>query len=83
MAVRGYVLIETDVGKAKAVSAAISDFTYPGARGVVVDTVTGPYDVIVQLEADDLDRLGTAITEAVQKVSGVQRTTTCLAVRLA
>jgi DNA-binding Lrp family transcriptional regulator len=83
MAVRGYVLIETDVGKAKAVSAAIQEFTYPGARVAVVDAVTGPYDVIVQLEAEDLDSLGNAITEAVQKVSGVQRTTTCLAVRLA
>ena len=49
----------------------------------MVDTVTGPYDVIVQLEADDLDRLGNAITDAVQKVTGVQRTTTCLAVKLA
>lgn len=83
MAVRGYVLIETDVGKAKAVGAAITDFSYPGARVVAVDTVTGPYDVIVQLEADDLDRLGNAITDAIQKVAGVQRTTTCLAVRLA
>lgn len=83
MAVRGYVLIETDVGKAKAVGSAIHDFSYPGSRVVSVDTVTGPYDVIVQLEADDLDALGNAITEAVQKVSGVQRTTTCLAVRLA
>lgn len=83
MAVRGYVLIETDVGKAKAVGAAIKDFTYPHARVSAVDTVTGPYDVIVQLEADDLDALGNAITEAVQRVSGVQRTTTCLAVKLA
>ena len=83
MAVRGYVLIETDVGKAKSVGAAIGQFTYPGARVSVVDTVTGPYDVIVQLEAEDLDALGNAISEAVQKVPGVQRTTTCLAVRLA
>ena len=58
MAVRGYVLIETDVGKAKSVGAAIGQFTYPGARVSVVDTVTGPYDVIVQLEAEDLDALG-------------------------
>lgn len=83
MAVRGYVLIETDVGKAKAVGTAIEGFDFPGARVVTVDTVTGPYDVIVQLEAGDLDTLGNAITEAVQKVQGVQRTTTCLAVRLA
>jgi DNA-binding Lrp family transcriptional regulator len=49
---------------------------------LAVDTVTGPFDVIVQLEADDLDKLGNAITEGVQKVEGVQRTTTCLAVKL-
>jgi DNA-binding Lrp family transcriptional regulator len=83
MAVRGYVLIETDVGRAKAVGTAIQSFSYPGSKVTVVDTVTGPYDVIVQLDADDLDTLGNAITEAIQKVSGVQRTTTCLAVRLA
>jgi DNA-binding Lrp family transcriptional regulator len=83
MAVRGYVLIETEVGKAKAVGAAIGAFTYPGAQVLAVDTVTGPFDVIAQLEAEDLDGLGNAITEAIQKVSGVQRTTTCLAVRLA
>lgn len=82
MAVRGYVLIETDVGKAKAVADAVNAMDYVGGRVVAVDAVTGPYDVIVQLEADDLDRLGNAITQAIQKVGGVQRTTTCLAVRL-
>jgi DNA-binding Lrp family transcriptional regulator len=83
MAVRGYILIETEVGKAKSVSAAIHGFSYPGARLISVDTVTGPFDVIAQVEADDLDSLGNAITEAIQRVNGVQRTTTCLAVRLA
>ena len=47
-----------------------------------VDTVTGPYDVIVQMEADDLDKLGNAITDGIQRIEGVARTTTCLAVRL-
>jgi DNA-binding Lrp family transcriptional regulator len=82
MAVRGYVLIETEVGKAKSVSSAIAAINYPKAKVAAVDTVTGPYDVIVLIEADDLDSMGNAITEAVQKVQGVQRTTTCLAVRL-
>lgn len=82
MAVRGYVLIETEVGKAKAVGAAISGVSSAHARVTAVDTVTGPYDVIVQLEASDLDTLGTAITDNIQTVPGVQRTTTCLAVRL-
>lgn len=82
MAVRGYVLIETDVGRAKAVGAAISSLSLQNAKVVSVDTVTGPYDVVVQLEASDLDTLGNAITDGIQTVSGVQRTTTCLAVRL-
>ncbi len=80
--VRGYVLIETDVGSAKAVGVAAAELNYPGASVLAVDTVTGPYDVIVQLEAADLDALGTAITDAIQTITGVQRTTTCLAVRL-
>ena len=83
MTVRGYILIEAEVGHAKSVGEAVTALTHGDARVASVDTVTGPYDVIVQLEADDLDRLGNAITDAVQKVAGVQRTTTCLAVRLA
>lgn len=82
MAVRGYVLIEAEVGKAKAVGEAIKAVKHNDARVVMVDTVTGPFDVIVQLEADDLDKLGNAITEGIQRVAGVLRTNTCLAVRL-
>ena len=83
MSVRGYVLIETEVGKAKSVGAAVQALDHADARVMSVDTVTGPYDVIVQLEADDLDKLGNCITDGVQRVAGVQRTTTCLAVKLA
>jgi DNA-binding Lrp family transcriptional regulator len=81
MAVHGYVLIEAEVGRARAISEAISKLGNPDARVVAVDTVTGPFDVIVQLEADDLDRLGRCITDVLQHVEGVERTTTCLAVR--
>ena len=82
MAVRGYVLIEAEVGRSKSVGEAVLKLKHPDAKVVGVDTVTGPYDVIVQMEAEDLDKLGNCITEAVQRVEGVQRTTTCLAVRL-
>lgn len=81
MAVHGYVLVDAEVGKAKAISDTLSGFKHPDARIIAVDTVTGPYDVIIQLEADDLDKLGRVITEGIQQVEGVQRTTTCLAVR--
>jgi DNA-binding Lrp family transcriptional regulator len=82
MSVRGYVLIEAEVGRSKSVGEAVLKLKHADAKVVGVDTVTGPYDVIVQMEADDLDKLGNCITEAVQRVEGVQRTTTCLAVRL-
>ena len=82
MAVRGYVLIEAEVGRSKSVGEAVLKLKHPDAKVVGVDTVTGPYDVIVQMEAEDLDKLGNCITEAVQRVEGVQRTTTCLAVNL-
>jgi DNA-binding Lrp family transcriptional regulator len=70
------------VGKARAVGEAIKKLVHGDARVTAVDTVTGPFDVIVQLEADDLDKLGNAITEGLQQADGVQRTTTCLAIKL-
>jgi DNA-binding Lrp family transcriptional regulator len=82
MATRAYILIEAAVGKAKPVAEGISGLGFDNARIVTVDAVTGPYDVIALLEADDLDHLGTAITDGIQQVDGVQRTTTCLVVRL-
>ena len=82
MAVRGYVLIEAEVGHSKGVGEAVLALRHPDARVTSVDTVTGPFDVIVQMEAEDLDKLGNAITDGIQRLNGVQRTTTCLSVRL-
>jgi len=80
--VRGYVLIETGVASAKSVGLELTSLSYADTTIISVDTVTGPFDVIVQIEATDLDTLGNSITDAIQSVDGVQRTTTCLAVRL-
>ena len=82
MAIRGYILVETEVGRTQAVGRAMRDLRPDAARVLAVDTVTGPYDVIVQLEADDIDLLGRCITEDIQQVPGVQRTKTCLSVML-
>ncbi len=83
MAMRAYVLIEAAVGKARSVAEGVQQLRLPEARVLSVDAVTGPFDVIAQLEAEDLDKLGRAVTEGIQQVDGVQRTTTCLVVRLA
>ena len=82
MSVKGYVLIETEVGTAKAVADHLRVIKHKDAAILEVDTVTGPYDVIGQLQADDLNKLGTCITEAIQTIHGVNRTTTCLTLLL-
>ncbi len=79
---RAYVLIESAVGKANTVAGGVAKLSFADAKVVSVDAVTGPFDVIALLESDDLDKLGRAITEGIQQVDGVQRTTTCLVIRL-
>jgi DNA-binding Lrp family transcriptional regulator len=76
--VQAYILIQTEVGKAREVAMAIQDI-----NGVVrVDAVTGPYDVVVLTEARSVDELGKMIVSRVQLVSGITRTVTCSVVRL-
>jgi len=49
--VQAYILIQTEVGKAANVAAAIANIT-----GVTTaEDVTGPYDVIVRAEAGSVD----------------------------
>ena len=76
--VQAYILIQTEVGKARDVAAAIRDIA-----GVVrVDAVTGPYDVIVFTEARSVDELGKMVVSAVQLVPGITRTLTFSVVHL-
>jgi len=82
MTMRAYVLIESAVGKAKSVGDGVKKLDFSDASVRSVDAVTGPFDVIALLESDDLDKLGRAITDGIQRVDGVQRTTTCLVVKL-
>ena len=76
--VQAYILIQTEVGKAREVALAIK-----GLAGVVrVDAVTGPYDVVVLTEARSVDELGKMIVSKVQLVPGITRTLTCSVVHL-
>ncbi len=77
MAERAYVLIETQVGKVKAV---VKDIR--GLQGLVsVDAVTGPYDVIATIEMDNLNEIGDFVTAKIHTVKGISRIVTCLAVK--
>jgi DNA-binding Lrp family transcriptional regulator len=76
--VHAYILVQTEVGRAAAVAQEIAEI--PGVRSA--DDVTGPYDVIVRAESDDIDSLGKLVVARVQGVSGITRTLTCPVVNL-
>jgi DNA-binding Lrp family transcriptional regulator len=71
--VQAYILVQTEVGKAAAVATAIAEID-----GVnQADDVTGPYDVIVRAEAENVDDLGRLVVAQIQGVPGITRTLTC------
>lgn len=70
--VEAYVLVQTEVGRSEEVTAAIRS-----VQGVAqAHDVTGPYDVIVRVHADDMLALG-RLVKAIQAVDGITRTVTC------
>ncbi len=75
MALKSYLLIETQVGKTKEVVDAIR-----GLAGVVyIDAVTGPYDAIATMEAETLNDIGDLITTKISAVIGISRIVSCVA----
>ncbi len=42
--------------------------------------VTGPFDIILLIEAAGIKEIGQVVVEEIQKVEGVERTLTCLVV---
>ena len=76
MTARAFVLIETAVGKTKEVVSKISQLE--GVKSV--DPVTGPYDVIAIVEAENLNNIGDLVTSKIHPVLGISRTVTCLAI---
>lgn len=78
MSVQAYVLVQTEVGSTVGVRSAIA--TIPGV--VSAEDVTGPYDIIVRVEAPGIDELGREVLSAIQQVGGITRTLTCPVVHL-
>ncbi|MFN8233704.1 MAG: Lrp/AsnC ligand binding domain-containing protein [Actinomycetota bacterium] len=71
--VSAYILVQTEVGKAGQVTEKIR-----ALEGISqVDGVTGPYDVIAFVEAEDLDHLARSVVVPMQELEGITRTLTC------
>ncbi len=76
MTATAFVLIETAVGRTKEVVSTLKKI-----KGVKsVNTVTGPYDIIALIEAENLNEIGDLITGKIHDIGGISRTVTCLTV---
>lgn len=74
--VRAYVLITATAGKALEVVQALE-----GKEGITqADAITGEFDVIAQVQAEDVAGIGKLIVERIQSADGVFKTITCLAI---
>jgi DNA-binding Lrp family transcriptional regulator len=74
---KAYVLINASPGHAIDIAKALQ-----GVAGIsAADAITGEYDVIAVCEAKDVAGIGNLIVDKIQKVEGVFKTITCLAVR--
>jgi DNA-binding Lrp family transcriptional regulator len=78
MGVSAYILIQTELGLAAEVARQAAQV--PGV--VSADDVTGPYDVVLRVEAANIDELGRLVVSRVQAISGISRTLTCPVVTL-
>jgi DNA-binding Lrp family transcriptional regulator len=78
MLAKAFILIETAVGRNKEIVNTLKNI-----RGVSsVDYVTGPYDIIVVIEAENLNDVGDIVTQSIHPISGIIRTTICLSLRI-
>ena len=73
---KAFALIDTAVGKTEEVVSILNKIE--GLKSV--DTVTGPYDIIAVIEAEDVNKIGDLLTGKIHAIKGIARTVTCLGV---
>lgn len=76
MAAKAYVLLGTAPGLTKAIMSALR--ISPGVRSV--EMITGPYDLIVSIEAATTNEILTTVMKEIRPAAGIRDTVTCLVV---
>ena len=74
MTAKAFVLIDAVVGRTKEVASVLKQLE--GVKSV--DAVTGPYDIITIIEAEDLTFIGDLVKSKIYPIPGVSRIVTCL-----
>ncbi len=71
MAIKAYVLVVTDPGKTRNV---VETMRYiPGITEM--HEVMGPYDIVAEIEVENLTDIPSILGERIRKIEGVQSTT--------
>jgi len=69
--IKAYVLIVTNPGATKSVFAAIQK-----VQGIIdAHEVMGPYDIVAEIEVDDLSKVPPILSEHIRTIDGVESTT--------
>lgn len=76
--VQAYVLITAAIGKVRQVAEELKELQ--GIKSVHV--VTGPYDIIVFVEAKELGSLTNTVVKGIHKIKGVVDTNTAIVVEV-
>ncbi len=58
MAVRAYVLVEADQARVQELRESLPDIQLEGSKITRAEIVTGPYDLVLEVESTDLSQLG-------------------------
>ena len=73
MAANAYILVNVDPAKTRDVAEKLRAIT-----GAVVHEVLGPYDFVVDLEADTPEDITVVLRHKIRPIKGVTNTVTCI-----
>jgi DNA-binding Lrp family transcriptional regulator len=69
--IKAYVLVVTNPGETKSVVAAIAQI----AGVVELHEVMGPYDIVVEIEVEQLSEVPAILSDRIRTVPGIESTT--------
>ncbi|MDP6549444.1 MAG: Lrp/AsnC ligand binding domain-containing protein [Dehalococcoidia bacterium] len=75
MAASAYILINTEPASTRSILEQIQELS-----GAVVHEVLGPYDLVVDLEADTQEDITAILRHKIRPIHGVTNTVTCVCI---
>ena len=74
----GFVTIKVQVGQVRAILAKIRNIQ----NVVEAYSITGPYDIIIKIEGENLEHVAKMIVTKIHEIPGIQDTVTYLVIEL-